>query len=329
MKDRVLITGASGFVGYHLVREALANGYEVYAAVRRSSIIDHLDGLPLQFVHLDYGSVDSLQRDLDVVNVDYIIHAAGLTRAKSQANYNQVNADTTKRLAEASVLGQVPLKKFVFVSSLAALGPSTNLDTLIRDTSEAQPVTAYGRSKLLAERYLMEMPELPLLGFRPTAVYGPRERDLFVLIKSISRGLDPYIGKFNQQLSFVYVKDLAKIILESLSKDTSKRFYNISDGQVYGRYALADTAKRVLEKKALRIHLPRGGVALLADWMDRFYARRQGTPILNKEKLNELTAVNWGCDISDIQKDLDYIPQYDLNSGLFDTIRWYQEQGWL
>lgn len=327
MKEKVLITGASGFVGYHLITEALSQGYEVHAAIRESSKIDHLDKLPLQYVYLNYSSTDQIQSTLR--GFDYIIHAAGITKAKNEQIYNKINADASYALADAAVKGCATLKKFVFISSLAALGPLTDLNTLIHDTSEPQPVTAYGRSKLMAERYLQSIPNLPLLGFRPTAVYGPRERDLFILIQALSRGLDPYIGKFDQQLSFIYVKDLAKIIIHSLQETPPKQFYNVSDGMVYDRYALADTAKQILQKRTLRVHLPLRGVSMLASFMDRIYAKRVTTPVLNKEKMNELTAINWACDIEALQNDLGFVPKYDLHSGLAETIQWYKENQWI
>lgn len=327
MNEKVLITGASGFVGYHLITEALSQGYEVHAAIRESSKIDHLSKLPLHYVYLNYSSTDHIQST--VKDFDYIIHAAGITKAKDELIYNKINADVSKTLADAAVKGCTALKKFIFVSSLAALGPLSDLNTLIQDTSEPKPVTAYGRSKLRAERYLQSIPDLPLLGFRPTAVYGPRERDLFILIQALNRGLDPYIGKFDQQLSFIYVKDLAKIIINSLHGTPPKQFYNVSDGKVYDRYALADTAKHILQTKTLRIHLPLRGVNMLASFMDRLYAKRTSTPVLNKEKMNELIAINWACDIEALQSDLGFVPQYDLLSGLAETIRWYKDHRWI
>lgn len=329
MRGKLLITGASGFVGYHLITEALAQGYEVHAAIRKSSNIDHLKDLPLQYIYLDYSSASRLQNDLKSEDYHYVIHAAGITKAKNEGVYNQVNAAASRELASACVATQGSLNKFVLVSSLAALGPLTELDTLIKDSSVPRPVTAYGRSKLLAEQYLQTIPDLPLVGFRPTAVYGPRERDLFILLKSISRGIDPYIGKFDQQLSFVYVKDLARLIINSLQKDLKQTFYNVSDGCVYDRYALANNAKELLAKKAIRLHLPLRVVNLLASFMDRVYENRLATPVLNKEKMNELTAVNWACDIQSLHTDLNFKPEYDLKAGLTETIQWYQAQRWL
>jgi len=221
------------------------------------------------------------------------------------------------------------LEKFVFLSSLAALGPLNDATSLIQDDSPAAPVTSYGRSKLLAEQYLAKIPNLSLIVIRPTAVYGPREKDLFVIFKTISGGLDPHIGRFPQQLSFIYVKDLASILLKALDVPFSGRSYNVSDGLAYDRYALSAATKSVLNKRAFRVHLPVRLVGYLAVLMEKIYLKRRETPVLNKEKMNELTAINWACDISRIQKDMGFVPRYDLEHGLKETLLWYKENKWL
>ncbi len=329
MKKRVLITGASGFVGYHLIAEALRSGLEVFAAVRPSSKIDHLSQFNINYTHLNYNSVEDLKNEIEEKRYDFIIHAAGITKAKTLADYNRVNAEFSKNLALAATQVSIPVEKFVLVSSLAALGPIQDLNALIQDNSVPNPVTSYGRSKLLAEQYLLKIPNLPLAIIRPTAVYGPREQDLFVLFKAINTGLDPYIGRLNQQLSFIYVKDLAKALVKILTVNSSNEVYNITDGIVYSRYALADAAKLILDKKAFRIHLPVFIVNYMAILMDRLYSYRKDTPVLNKEKMSELTAVNWACDISRIQRDLNFIPEYSLKQGLSETLKWYKESEWL
>ncbi|MFB9862899.1 NAD-dependent epimerase/dehydratase family protein [Rufibacter immobilis] len=328
MKERVLITGASGFVGYHLVEEAVNAGLEVYAAVRASSQVDHLKPFPIQYTQLDFNSISILQKELEEKQYTYIIHAAGSTKAKGAQEYNKVNAEFTRNLAQAAVQANIPLKKFVFLSSLAALGPvAYEQTTPITEESKPNPVTDYGRSKLLAEQYLTEIKELPLVVLRPTAVYGPREKDIFILFSTISKGLDPYIGKLNQRLSFVYVKDLAKAVLQALQTAVNGASYNVSDGNSYNRYTLADLTKRILGKKALRLHLPVGAVRSLAVLSELFSANK--TPALNREKINELIAENWNCSIARIQRDLKYTPEYDLEKGLSQTLQWYKVNKWL
>jgi nucleoside-diphosphate-sugar epimerase len=329
MSKKVLITGASGFVGYHLISEALKAGFDVYAAVRKSSDISHLTAFDIKYIDLSYDSVASLTRQLETEQFEYIIHAAGITKAKTFDAYKKVNAGYSKNLAEAAVAANIPLKKFVFVSSLAALGPLPELTGSIADDAVGKPVTSYGASKLLAEEYLKNIPSLPLITIRPTAVYGPREKDIFILFKSINGGLEPHIGKFEQHLSFIYVKDLARVIVQALQSEVVGKQYNVSDGKVYDRYKLAMLCKNALKKKTIQFHLPLKIVSLMAGLMDILYKNSSSTPALNKEKMAELTAVNWKCDIANAVRDLGYEPQYDLENGMNETIKWYKANRWL
>ncbi len=329
MSKKVLITGATGFVGYHLIQKALDAGLEIYAAVRKSSDVSQLKSYNIQYVNLDYNSIDALKDHLQDQQYSYIIHAAGITKAKTIEAYNFVNAVYARNLALAAVAANIPLDKFVFVSSLAALGPLKDLSLELKNDSVGHPVTGYGASKLLAEQYLKEVNGLPLIVIRPTAVYGPREKDIFILFKSINKGLEPYIGNFKQQLSFVYVEDLAKVIVDVLFSNVSGKSYNISDGHIYDRYALGTLARKALNKKTLKFHLPLFVVAGIAAFMDFLYKNSKETPALNREKMAELTAVNWACSIAEAQQDLDYEPEFDLEAGLSKTMSWYQSNKWL
>jgi len=327
MQKKVLITGASGFVGYHLIEQALACGFQVYAAVRQSSSVDHLEGFKVSYTHLNYADVDGLRKEIVENGYDYIIHASGTTKAKSLKDYNLVNAEYSRNLALAAVGTQV--KKFVFVSSLAAIGPLEDVNGRISATQQPKPVTSYGVSKLQAETYLKAIEDLPLLTIRPTAVYGPREKDIFILFSSINKGLEPYIGRFDQRLSFVYVKDLAAVILKALDSTLTHQSYNISDGRSYDRFALANYAKNLLSKKTLKFYIPLVAVRFLASLLDMLYAKSSATPALNKEKLAELTAVNWICDIEKARMELGFTPDYNLEQGLSQTMQWYKANRWL
>lgn len=330
MKERVLITGASGFVGFHLIERALEKELEVFAAVRPSSKTSHLQFLPVKLIEADLSNPLKIKAQLEHYQFDYIIHNAGLTKARTQEEYNYVNAVLTRNLAEAATLAQIPLKKFAFISSLAALGPVNDTAEPINCNTEPHPVTAYGRSKLLAESYLSEFGQLPLVVFRPTAVYGPRERDIFIIIRAIAKGVEPYIGKKGQKLSFIYVKDLADAVIRSLYfQQKAHTSYNLSDGRVYSRYALADIIKGYLGKRTFKFHIPAELVAAIASLLEVTYRFSRKTPALNKEKLNELNAANWSCSIREIEKDMGFIPQYDLEKGLAETVEWYRENQWI
>lgn len=331
MSNRVLITGASGFIGYHLIEAAQKEGLEVHAAVRRSSNVSHLKPLNPVFVYPELSEKNALKKLLEEGDYAYILHAAGATRAKNSQAYNAVNADYTRLLAEAALEAAIPLKRFLFMSSLAALGPVPYSDEQpITESTQPMPITSYGKSKLLAEKYLEELKELPLTTIRPTAVYGPREKDLFILFKTLNKGLDVYIGTDPQRLSFVYVKDLAEVTISALLKgQNGRQVYNISDGFAYDRYALADSFKTVTGKNPRRVHLPVGVLKLAANIMELGATFSPIAPVVNREKVKELTAPNWYCSIEAAQRELDYRPKYPLTTGIAETWHWYTSNRWL
>lgn len=331
MKEKVLITGISGFVGYHLAEAALQAGLEVHGAVRQTSQVNHLKYFDFQPVYLNFNDTNSLKKTLEEKKYDYIIHAAGITKAGTQEEYNNVNAVYTRNLAQAAKEADFNLKKFVFISSLAAIGPAKNVENEVIDESwDYNPVTSYGKSKVLAEQYLSEFREnLPLITLRPTAVYGPRERDIFIMFKTLKQGLEPYIGNIAQKYSFIYVKDLVDITVKSLFSDVTGKCYNVADGFAYDRYALATISKAILGKKTLKFHVPLGIVKIIAGLLETTSSLSKKTPALNKEKLNELTAPSWNCSIENIKKDLGFEPKYDLEKGLEETLNWYRTNNWL
>jgi nucleoside-diphosphate-sugar epimerase len=329
MKKKVLITGGSGFVGYHLIEAALRHDLEVHVAVRKTSSTDHLKHFPVQYVYPDLQDIGQLKELLEAGGYDYIIHAAGITKAKLPETYFSVNADYTNNLALASMEANIPLKKFVFISSLAALGPATAGTEQITEKSIPAPVTSYGRSKLKAEQYLAQIKDLPLMVFRPTAVYGPRERDIFIMFRTIKRRFEPYIGNAPQQLSFIYAKDLAAIVMAGMFNKDKYNTYNISDGNSYDRYALADISKQFLKIKTLKVHLPMGVVNAVLGLLQLAYTNSKNAPALNKEKLAELQAPNWVCSTEFFRKDLGVAPAYDLKAGIEETLEWYRSNKWL
>jgi nucleoside-diphosphate-sugar epimerase len=327
MRERVLITGASGFVGYHLIEEALKNNLEVFAAIRKSSDIRHLKKFDIKYTYPDFNDVASLQKDFATNQYNYVIHAAGLTRAANQQAYNAVNVNYTVNLAKAAAASPA-FKKFVFISSLAALGPLHTLTGIINDKSIPHPVTSYGKSKLIAEEYLQTITNLNCTILRPTAVYGPRDKDIYIALKQFAKGVEPYIGKAAQKLSFIYVKDLAKASIKALYSGKNQA-YNLSDGNFYDRYELADITKDILRSKTIKFHLPVNFVKIIASVSEIVGYLRGRTPVLNREKLHELNATNWYCSIEEAKHDMGFYPQYDLKAGLNETISWYKANKWL
>lgn len=332
MRKKVFITGASGFVGSHLVEEAGRRGYEVHAAIRKTSKIDAIQHAVDKFVFPNMDDSDELASLFQQEQYSYIIHAAAMTKSKRESDMLKVNVGYTENILKASLALKGVLERIVYVSSLAAVGP-IDFDSpfLITENTPYNPLTVYGRSKKASEDMIKaNFADSPISVLRPTAVYGPRERDLFILFDTLSKGFDPYIGSKPQKLSFVYVKDLVDVILDSCTQpQQGLQFYNITDGQVYSRYAMADVFRSTFNKKSFRLHIPYALVAFVAKLSQSLYARSEKTPVLYPERLAELTAENWGCNIEKAQSDLAFKAKYDLSSGLRETLLWYKSNNWL
>ncbi|MBK5286760.1 MAG: NAD(P)-dependent oxidoreductase, partial [Bacteroidia bacterium] len=182
MKRKILITGGSGFIGSALVDEAVRKNYEVHAAVRATSSRVFLEdlGVTIHEINLaDTASLEELFFNLKSGHgdFDYIIHNAGTTKAKTEEEFYTINYRYTKNLVTALAQSNFIPKKFIYMSSLAALGPGVG-EIPIQETDNPKPITAYGRSKLLSEQFITAQNEIPFLIIRPTAVYGPRDKEL-------------------------------------------------------------------------------------------------------------------------------------------------------
>lgn len=331
MKEKILITGASGFVGGHLIRAAQQKGLEVHAAVRKTSNIQHIEADVDKFQYLDYEDEGSLRQLFSKEKYQYIIHAAALTTAKSEEQIQKVNVDYTLALIKSVFLGYPGTKRFVYVSSVAAIGPLPYEQLAITEQTVHNPITMYGRSKSRSEEMIQDkFSNLPITIIRPTAVYGPEEKDIFLLFKTMASGLDPYIGRKPQKLSFIYVADLVDVLLKACAQAGSPvRYYNVSDGRAYSRYEMADIFSSLFKKKLFRVHIPSWAVRQVAKLMQQIYKNSSKTPVLYPERVNELTAENWECDISKAMDELGYIPRVQLSEGLKKTLYWYKQNKWL
>lgn len=328
MKEKVLITGGSGFLGFHIINAALIANLDVYAAIRPNSNVKHLAHLPVQYIHLDYSDVDAMAREIEDKNFSYIIHAAGITKSITEEAYDVINNRFTTNLALAAARNINSIKKFVFVSSLAACGPLKSIDGYIKEDIEPRPVTAYGRSKLNAENNILKL-NLPVIILRPTAIYGPREKDIFLVTSTINKGWDFYIGTNDQKLSFVHGKDVGDIAVKCLLKPKAIGIYNITDGKDYTRYEYAAFVKQILNKKAVQMHLPESLVRIALFGVEQVNKILKKAAPVSREKLQELLAANWCCDITKATTELNFSPNFNLKEGLEETIEWNRQNKWI
>jgi nucleoside-diphosphate-sugar epimerase len=331
----VLITGASGFIGSFLAEEGLKRGFTVYAGIRRTSPKKYLTDPRIRFAEFDFSSKEKIAATLlefkaNGIIFDYIVHNAGITKSGKKEAYFRVNAGNTRNFIEAiRETGLVP-EKFIFISSLAAYGPGnpvTLAPVMLGDTPK--PIEIYGRSKLEAEKFITSLADFPWIILRPTGVYGPREKDYFVFFQTMNRGMETYIGSSKQILTFIYVKDLVRVVFDALVSPVLRKAYFVSDGKDYTTEEFAAITKKILGKKTVRLTVPSGLVKGLAWGLEKVCGLWGSIPTLNTDKYNVLSSVNWRCEVKPLQDDFSFRAEYDLEKGVEDAIAWYKANGWL
>ena len=330
---KILITGASGFIGSFIVEEALNQGFETWAAVRKSSSKEYLQDKRIHFIELNLSSKEQLVGQLRDHQFDYVVHAAGVTKCLNKADFRRINTGGTRNLVEALLEVGMPLKRFVFISSLSVFGAIREQQPYeeIRETDTPQPNTAYGRSKLEAEQYLESVgSRIPYIILRPTGVYGPREKDYFMMAKSIQQHSDFAVGYKRQDITFVYVQDVVQAVFLALDHGDNGRKYFLSDGQVYQSTTFSDLIHEALGRPWwIRITAP-VWVLRVVTFFGEYIGRMTGkVTALNNDKYNILRQRNWRCDIEPARQELGFQPKVMLDEGVRRSIKWYKDNGWL
>ncbi len=336
MKDRILVTGASGFIGSFIVEEALRRGMEVWAAVRASSSRAFLSDERIHFIELSLSDPSLLKRQLKGHAFDYVVHAAGVTKCLHAEDFHKVNTLGTQHLVEALLDTGQPLRRLVYLSSLSIFGPIREEQPYqeICDSDTPQPNTAYGRSKWAAEQYLDSLSgqgkTLPYVVLRPTGVYGPRERDYFMMAKSIQGHVDFSVGYKRQDITFVYVTDVVQAVFLALDHGRTGGKYFLSDGEVYQSRAFSDYLRQELGNPwLLRIKAPIW-VLKAVTFCGEYWGRLTGkVTALNNDKYHIMKQRNWRCDIRPAMDELGYRPTVTLEEGVRRSVKWYKEHHWL
>ena len=330
---KILITGASGFIGSFIVEEALKQGFETWAAIRKSSSKEYLQDERIHFIELNLSSKAQLIEQLRPHQFDYVVHAAGVTKCLNKADFRRINTEGTKNLVDALLHLQMPLKRFVFLSSLSVFGAIKEQLPYdeIREDDTPKPNTEYGRSKLEAEKYIDSIgSRLPYTILRPTGVYGPREKDYFMMAKSIKQHIDFAVGYQRQDITFVYVTDVVQAVFLALEKGETGRKYFLSDGQVYQSTTFSDLIHEELGRPWwLRITAP-VWVLRVVTFFGEYIGHMTGkVTALNNDKYNILRQRNWRCDIEPARRELGFEPKIQLKEGVKTTIQWYKDHKWL
>ena len=336
-KKRILITGASGFIGGFLVNEALQLGYDVWAGVRQGSSCEHLIDERIHFINLQYGDIAVLTNQLrEVVSLSgawhYVVHNAGVTKTLNTKDFLKVNAHYVSALIESLANAGCLPEKFLLMSSLSSYGPVAEKSFRpIRTEDKQQPDSEYGKSKLQAERYVREQKHFPYVILCPTGVYGPGDKDYLMEIKSIQSGFDFKAGIKPQRITFLYVKDLANATFLALENPSVRNnSFFVTDGDAYTDNEFVGIVKNLLGKRfvfTIRIPLWMCYIACVFSELTGKFSGKAMT--LNTDKYKILRQRNWICETERTRRELEFIPRYNLKEGLEETILFNKEQGLL
>lgn len=330
---KILVTGASGFIGSFIVAEALRQGMETWAAVRPTSSKKYLQDERIHFINLNLSSKEELISELSGHSFDYVVHAAGATKCLHAEDFFRINTEGTKNLVGAILALRMPIKRFIFISSLSIFG-AIKEEQPYQEISEhdiPKPNTAYGKSKLQAEQYLESIgTNLPYIILRPTGVYGPREKDYFLMAKSIKQHVDFAVGFKRQDITFIYVEDVVQAVFLALDHGMNGRKYFLSDGEVYQSETFSDLLHEELGGKWLiRIKAPIWILKLVTFCGEQVGRLTGKMSALNNDKYYILKQRNWRCDIEPAVDELGFHPHVKLEEGVKLAIKWYKENGWI
>jgi 2-alkyl-3-oxoalkanoate reductase len=325
---KVLVTGASGFLGSHVAEQLSRAGHDVRALVRKSSNKKFLESLPR--VEFFYGAIEEADKVAEAcVCVDAIVHSAGIVKAKHSDDFAKTNVGGTKNVLEGAKKNAPNVKRIVHVSSLEAVGPSKDGSPVPID--QENPVTAYGRSKLESEKLAKTYAkDLPITILRPTGIYGPRDNEIFEAFRSVKKGVLPLTGDGKSKLTLVYGPDAARACIAAIDANVpSGSTYFVTDGAVYEQREMMEELERAVGKKAfVRFGIPNGVINVAARFVEAYGKVTDKAVMLTREKASMLAYPFWVCSSDDTRKALDWAPEVLWADGAEKTSRWYSENGW-
>ena len=325
---RAFITGATGFIGSFLAEDLIKKGYQVRCLVRKTSNLHWIKDLNVEY---HYGSLldrESLQKGL--ADCQYVFHLAGLTKARSEQEYFQGNFEGTRRLLDAALSYKGKIKRFIYVGSQAAAGPSPSL-TPIDENHTPRPLTYYGKSKLAGEEYVQKhAADLPITIIRPPVVYGPRDTDVLEFFRAVSKGIIPRLGKQEKYVSIIHVRDLNRgIIMAAENPGAAGQIYFIANQQPYSWKAVAQTTLNLIHKKGFHISVPIFLMKIVAAVSESIAALSGKPALVNRQKVIEMEQDYWTCSAEKARQQLGFVNEINLEQGIAETLNWYKEHKWM
>lgn len=324
---RALVTGATGFVGGHVAEALVGRGDAVVCLARKPEAAARFAALGARVAPGSLEDRESLERALDGVEVVY--HLAGLTAAFTESEFFAVNEGGTRRLVEAARRAAPALRRFVYVSTQAALGPSQPGQRLGED-APCHPISAYGRSKLAGETVVRGAAGLPWVIVRPPVVYGPRDREFLRLFRLARLGVAPVFGRGAQQLSMVFAPDLADAVVRAGSAEGAPgRVYHAAHPEVVTYRDVGRAIGRAIGRAPLTLPVPIPMAAAVVWAMERAAAAAGRRSVVSVDRLAEFRAPAWILAVEKAERELGWRAAHDLERGTRATAEWYRAEGWL
>lgn len=325
---KVLITGASGFLGSHIAEAFAAAGHDVRLLLRETSSRQFLS-FPYEEATGDVTDAHSLLAAVE--GADAVVHAAGLIRARDACEFHAVNEHGTTNLLRAVAERAPDLKRFIYISSQSAHGPAPRGVPRPHD-AQPKPVSAYGRSKLAGEVALRGSPLADQsVIFRMPVIYGPRDPALLAFFKAVRYRVAPLLRGGKNKLSVIYATDAASAVVEATTAeaDVGGRTYSPEDGAVYRWRDLLTAIEQAHGARALMVPVPEAGYSAAA-LASEMFGRVTGQPqVFDRDKVREMRRRAWVCSSQDLQRDLGWRPRVQIEEGARLTYEWYRSAGWL
>ena len=322
------ITGATGFIGSLLAERLVQEGWQVHCMVRKTSSLKWLQHLSVNFVQGDLFSTETLAEALS--QATHVFHLAGVTKAFNSATYFRANGVGTRSLLQACSRHGNHLERVVYVSSVAAAGPSLDGHPL-REEEEPRPVSVYGRSKLAGEAACAEFnSQLPITIIRPPIVYGPRDRDVFQYFKQIKHGIGIRLGRKPRVNSLIHVHDLVEgILTAATSNNAAGETYFITNPEPCEWTQIGKLIAQAMGRRAVFITVPESilPVFVAASELGSRLVRKPS--IVNLDKVRESRYRHWVVSAEKAREQLGFVTSLSLEAGLRQTVSWYRENGWL
>ncbi len=325
---KALVTGATGFVGSHLVDLLLDEGLDVVAQVRETSRLTWLEGLDIDLRTADLRDRDTLPELVE--DADLVFHVAALLRGRTEQEYNEVNLEGTRNLLDAVERSGPKDARFVFVSTLAAVGPNPDTQP-VDEATPARPINYYGSSKLAAERLVLEAGErMPVTIVRPPAVYGPRDetfRPLFGMARRL--GIAPVIGDPQKQLTLVHVDDLVRCLwLAATEESALGQAFFVGSG-THAWVEVISALEAGLGQRVRPVRIPNIIARLFGEFGELKWTLTGKSQVICRRKIRDLLQPRWTCSWQKAKDQLGYAPAVDLANGMQSTLDWYTENGWI